>query len=662
MSQSVVKHAPKWGPLGEKVYNRTYQRPGETWEDTVRRVVNGNCNFVGPQYIEKDEREKLFDLIYDFKLLPGGRHLWATGIREGKEFINNCFVVGFDRNPSNHFTLLFDLLMQGGGVGANYSNRYLDICAPLNHHAEGVELRIKCDPSHPDYAEVEHHVYKQPAIHLNSGGAGGQTIVADSREGWVNALRRVFWAHQHQYSTMTIDVSQVRCRGSEIKGFGGIACGPGPLVEMLVAVNEYLNKVDSYITGYDAMCIDHEIARCVVSGGVRRSSRMAMKSWLDDDILDFIHCKSGGLNHWTTNISVEIDDEFFIALNDPEHPYFEQATQVMSNCVTGMLRDGEPGFFNRSLASINDENIIGTNPCGEITLESGEACILGHVNLSAFDSIIDQLEAFRLMTRFLIRATFAKMPNEEVKNVVNRNRRIGVGFLGYQEWCLSKGIKYSNSVNSPYVRESLRLFKEVVDQEKRAYADQLKIPVPVKGTCVAPTGSISNLPGVTGAFQTIYRKYFKRRIRYQDNHPEFLAQVAAGAEWETDVTDPSGHTKIIVNYCKDNILDSYDERLVEAADEVPLETYLAIQAMVQRVYADNAISFTINIPPEKILPEQLEAALRHYLPKLKGTTIFPDLSRPQPPFEKISKEEYEAHHGIVSQSELECLNGACPIR
>jgi len=48
---------PKWGPVGQEVYERTYQRvkangEKETWEDTVRRVVEGNTGLVDEKYIE----------------------------------------------------------------------------------------------------------------------------------------------------------------------------------------------------------------------------------------------------------------------------------------------------------------------------------------------------------------------------------------------------------------------------------------------------------------------------------------------------------------------------------------------------------------------------------------------------------------------------------
>ena len=48
---------------------------------------------------------------------------------------------------------------------------------------------------------------------------------------------------------------------------------------------------------------------------------------------------------------------------------------------------------------------------------------------------------------------------------------------------------------------------------------------------------------------------------------------------------------------------------------------------------------------------------------LKGTTIFPDMSRPQAPYERITKEDYErTGQRETSQSFDDCATGACPVR
>jgi ribonucleotide reductase alpha subunit len=92
------------------VYERTYQRvkadgTRETWVETVRRVVKGNLSLVQPERIAPGEEEELYDLIYNFRAIPGGRHLWMSGV-EGRQFLFNCYVSGWGDSFSHQSTLI----------------------------------------------------------------------------------------------------------------------------------------------------------------------------------------------------------------------------------------------------------------------------------------------------------------------------------------------------------------------------------------------------------------------------------------------------------------------------------------------------------------------------------------------------------------------------
>ena len=102
--------------------------------------------------------------------------------------------------------------------------------------------------------------------------------------------------------------------------------------------------------------------------------------------------------------------------------------------------------------------------------------------------------------------------------------------------------------------------------------------------------------------------------------------------------------------------------MIEQVDEIDLGDMLATQAFVQANWANNAVSFTVNIDPgaNRIY---LSEAIRHFLPRLKGTTVFPDLSRPQSPYERITKEVFEmSSNAEASQAMDDCSTGACPVR
>lgn len=398
---------------------------------------------------------------------------------------------------------------------------------------------------------------------------------------------------------------------------------------------------------------------------------MSILRWDDPDILEFIACKRDPSKHWTTNISVEIDDQFIQAVDRGD----ERANLVLNRVVTGMLTNGEPGLWNSSLSNVGEPNpVVATNPCGEIALEETESCILGHVNLGAFwDAYPDEIQnAHRLMTRFLIRATFGDKNDAQQHDVVARNRRIGVGHFGVQEYLVKNGVKLSEPTR--WFTENLEDWRESVETEAIHYCHDLRIPVPVKLTTVAPTGTIAKLAGTTEGIHPIYSQYFNRRIRFSTVDPKEMEQhdllVSRGYSHEDAVNERN--TVIVVIPTKDRLVDEAEAMGspasdVESADQLTLEQMLSFQALYQRHYADNAVSFTANIAEPEFLPQavrEVTETLIPFLPQLKGTTLMVDGTRTQAPYERITKEAYEAATAseVADGTDEECASGACPVR
>ena len=675
---------PAWGPTGREVYERTYSRKKadgtpETWLETVTRTVDGNLALVPEQYHNEGERDALIELFYNFRAIPAGRHLWMSGV-PGRQYLFNCHHAGWDTtDPARHFTFMFRQLMMGGGVGANYSSEYVSQFTLY----QPVDLHIVCDPDHPDYAEVQPYISPMYAWDWT-----GSIDVEDSREGWAEALRLVVenaLVMRPAMAPLVLNLSNVRHRGALIKTFGGVASGPGPLAKLLNDVAQTLSEswrasafsefgsIHPALDTTTAMNIDHAIATCVVSGNVRRSARMSIKSWRDSDIFDFIHCKEDQQHNWSTNISVEVDDEFWTAVEYPEaHRQGDHATAVLRAISDGMLRNGEPGLYNRSLAQQGEVGqVSSTNPCGEIALEEWENCNLGHINLDAFASDPQQAEeAFRLMARFLVRATFGDIPDEGQREVVLRNRRIGVGFFGYAGWVAKRGVKFSESHKDYATVAWLGAWAEAVRDEARKYAFQLRIPEPVKTTTVAPTGTIAKLAGRSEGLHPIYARYFIRRIRYAADDPQVDLLRATGHNVVPDIYAPN--TAVVEFITKDTLVDEVmalgldPDEYVQSADEVSVRDMLQVQAMVQNVYADNAVSFTINVKPDSLMPEDLMGLLLRVGPDVKGTTVMVDGTRELAPYERLTHAEFleRSIYGVTVDDSYDpdCASGACPVR
>ena len=647
--------APAWGPNGQAIFERTYSRvkadgSKETWADTVGRVVGGNLALVDEKHHLPDEHAHLFDLIYNFMAIPAGRHLWVSGVPD-RPYSRNCHRAGWGSALSEHFGFLFSELMKGGGVGANYSSEYLETLPPI---VGKTSVDFICRPDHPDLHEFDH------LLSTSVPGSGVAWPIEDSREGWVHALELLVDSFTHdRLSSLVFDVSDIRPRGSAIVQFGGTASGPGPLLEALDATAAILRGCGNTLLPLAAMEIDHALASCVISGNVRRSARMSIMHWQDPSIFDFINCKADTAKHWTTNISVEVDESFFLALNMGE----EHATKVFDMVTAAALHNGEPGFYNSSLASVGETGDVRcTNPCGEIALEDFEACNLGSVNLASIhtQSPAEAELIFRLMTRFLLRATCAAITDPRQAAIEGANRRIGVGIFGTQEWAAERGVRYSEIHQSATLANELEAYRYAAQDEAASYAAELGIPAPIKTTTVAPTGTTAKLAGVTEGAHPVFARFYERRIRYADNDPALLAFGVMGLEIE-DCLYSKG-TKVVVNHVKDPIVERFHTSLIEQSDEIPLDTMLKTQAFFQRHFADNAVSFTANFDPEMSI-EAVRDALKANLPFLKGSTIMPNHSRPQSPYTPISEAQYlAAVDHEVGQAEIECAGGVCPVR
>jgi intein/homing endonuclease len=120
-----VGKEPEWGPVGLITYKRTYARPlpdgsTEDYWQTLERIVNGiytvqkwHCHRHNlPWSDSKAQRsaQTMFQLMWDFKFLPGGRGLWMMGTNyveeRGSAALNNCFV-GAERLITKHGVLSF---------------------------------------------------------------------------------------------------------------------------------------------------------------------------------------------------------------------------------------------------------------------------------------------------------------------------------------------------------------------------------------------------------------------------------------------------------------------------------------------------------------------------------------------------------------------------
>lgn len=159
----------------------------------------------------------------------------------------------------------------------------------------------------------------------------------DSREAWADLMGKTT-ASLMSGGGIGVDYSKLRPEGAKIGKTGGTSTGAIALMEMV-----------------------NESGRFIMQGGNRRSAIFAGLNWSHGDIPKFLNLKNHNeslkqqkekdllfrLPMELTNISVIYDTEFFIAIENEEHPKHALAREVwLKNCRQA-FETAEPGMsFN----------------------------------------------------------------------------------------------------------------------------------------------------------------------------------------------------------------------------------------------------------------------------------------------------------------------------
>lgn len=488
----------------------------------------------------------------------------------------------------------------------------------------------------------------------------------DSREGWADL------GYKAEMALMTgagigVWYGELRPAGSLIRRTGGQASGP-------------LGK----------MMMVNDTGRYVMQGGARRSAIWAGLPWWHPDVLRFITSKDWPAwlraqrdDDWTvpapmdtTNISVSLDDAFFNAYRgEPLDPSFffdqqqrrdtwgwehsgeyapdgsawsEWARKVYDMAVSHMLRHGEPGFtVDRGERS--DEVL--RNACTEITsADDSDVCNLGSLVLSRFDDPQEFGAAVRDAVLFLTAGTlYSDVPYEQVAEVREKNRRLGLGLIGVHEFLMLRGVKYGTpeafEVLDPFMREYDRALEYAWDQQDRLGLSRSK-----GASAIAPNGTIGIAMESTPSADPLLTAAEQREVK--------MANVHGPDQYEQHVVvDP-----IVLRAIKNGVsLDTIEDAYTLALEP---ERRLAQTAYLQQ-FVDHAISGTVNLPA--VITDAREArdmgdTLMRFLPDLRGITFYPDGARAGQPRKPVSLEWALQQRDVVVETDAgRCQDGVCAL-
>jgi ribonucleoside-diphosphate reductase alpha chain len=455
--------------------------------------------------------------------------------------------------------------------------------------------------------------------------------VEDSRESWAELMHKITSALMTG-GGIGVDYTRLREEGAIIRRTGGKSTGPLALMEMV-----------------------NEAGRHIMQGGARRSAIWAGLNWSHPDVFRFLRMKDHSetlkqakLNDLNfalpmelTNVSVIYDTEFFIAMENENHPKHDLATKVwLQNCKQA-FSTAEPGMsfnFRKDAESLR-------NACCEVTSEDdSDKCNLGTIWINRIKDKKDLVEVTKYATMFLLcGGIYSDVPTAKIKEVGLKNNRIGLGLGGIHEWLMTRGEGY---VVTPELHRWLSIYEQESDSAAFIGAKQLGVSVPKGVRAVAPTGTIGIISETTTGIEPLFCKAYKRRYFKEG---KWLYQY---------VVDGSVKRLLDKGVKLEDIKDSYD---------LTFKQRVKFQADVQN-YVDMSISSTCNLPAwgsetnnENNYEKNADILLK-YAKRLRGFTVYPDGARGGQPLTQVSLEEALKDEGkVFEETERECLNGVCGL-
>lgn len=557
---------PKFGynGFGELVFYRTYSRmtkegKQEEWIDVVRRVINGVFSIRKDHYIKnhfdwdegfwQDYARKMAKSMFLMEWIPPGRGLWAMGTdfvyERGAMALYNCAYTDLGRDLGDDYSWLMDSLMHGVGVGFN--------------------------PRRDAYLKV-HSIDDRKTY---------KYVIPDSREGWCQSVRLLINAILNEDSLVPeFDYSQIRKKGLAIRGFGGLSSGPEPLQELhqnIVIVSDKFLKEEIDCVMWKAD-IANMIGCCVVAGNVRRSAEIACGSINDltfMDLKDYQKYPYREAHGWMSNNSVILQS----------NEDFEKLNMIAER----VIKNGEPGYINANNLikgrigkddGLLPDRAIGFNPCGEIPLENKEVCNLAETCPTRCATVERWLKACEYATFYCSTVSLLPTHQESTNRVIARNRRIGVSIIDLTGWIANESL----SKVTRYLRDG---YKVVRATNSWANGDA-GVPRAIRVTTMKPGGTVPKVVGGNSGFTYANFKHMIRRIRIQEDSPICRLMMEANIPYEKDV------------YSKNTLVFEYPICTGETKDmsRVSLWEQAWLLVLVQREWADNAVSNTLNFRPK----------------------------------------------------------------
>ncbi len=466
--------------------------------------------------------------------------------------------------------------------------------------------------------------------------------VEDSLEGIFSSVKAMAIIQQSGGGT-GFSFSRLRPKGDVVGSTHGVASGPISFLRIFDATTDVIKQ-----------------------GGRRRGANMAILSASHPDIMDFVTVKSDGKSFLNFNLSVAASEKFMQAVEKGKpwelvNPRTGKAVKTMPARELFDLiaeyawKTGDPGIFfideaNKHNPTPRLGRFESTNPCGEVVLLPFEACNLGSINLHKMlreksgGKIEIDWEKLRKTVRTAVRflddvVEASKFPMPEITKIVQGNRKIGLGVMGFADLLLELGIPYDSNealaLGEKLMREiheeavpaseelaerrgSFPNFEGSIWQTKRKLKKMRNATV----TAVAPTGTISIVADCSSGIEPLFAVSFVRNVlegtRLIEVNPVFEKVARQRGFYSRElmakiarVGSVQGIPEVPIDV----------RRVFVTAQDISPEWHVKMQSVFQK-YSDNAVSKTINLPKSARVEGVKKAYLLAWKLKCKGITVY----------------------------------------
>lgn len=658
----------------QDIFLQKYSMNGqETWSDMSKRVVAAVCG----QLLSQEDQEEIYKIINKRLFIPGGRYLYSAG--RAYHNVNNCFLFKAEDSREGWGELVNKAsvaLMSGGGIGVDYSAV----------RGEGELIKKTGGTSSGTIGLM--NMVNEIARHIMAGGYRRSAVWAglqwDHRD--INSFLNL---KNHPESLKELKRNDLRfALPMELTNISVIynteffvamenQSHPKHNLALEVWKNNCLQAFSTAEPGFSFnFCKDNESTRNACQPNFASiKTEKGNKLFKDLKIGDAVDNGYGEytkvINKWSTGVkpvSLYVLDDFscFIGTNDHNVVVLKNNEEIKMpikiaeffnlpiktskgyGFISYNIYLGDHEVFDITVEhekhTYNTGGVIVSNCTEVVSEDDSDKCNLGTVWVNRIKDKKELRHVIKYATKFLLcGGVYSDVPTQKIREVGNKNNRIGLGLGGLHEWLMLRGNEY---VVTPELHKWLSIYEQESDASSFIFSKELNVPIPKGKRAIAPTGTIGILAETTTGIEPLFCKSYKRRyLKGKDWHYQYVVD---------------GSVKRLLDQGVDinKIKDSYD---------ISFKQRVKFQADVQN-YVDMAISSTCNLPSwgtgdnnDKTLDEYSKILLK-YAKRLRGFTCYPDGCRTGQPLERVDLETAMSNEGVVFQeTETECIGGVCGI-